>query len=42
MTAAQMSPPPPRSDASAGHTYCLPLVRELPLPVADPAGDRIW
>jgi hypothetical protein len=42
MTAAQISPPAPRSEAVAGHTYCLPVVRELPLRVADPAGDRGW
>jgi hypothetical protein len=44
MTAAQISPPAPRTDAVgvAGHAYCLPVVREHPLPVADPAGDRTW
>jgi hypothetical protein len=42
MTAAQISPPAPRSEAVAGHAYCLPVVRELPLPVADLAGDRSW
>jgi hypothetical protein len=41
MTVAQISPPAPRSEAVAGHAYCLPVVRELPLPVADP-GDRSW
>ena len=42
MTAAQISPPSPRTAAVAGHAYCLPVVRELPLPVADPVGDRTW
>jgi hypothetical protein len=42
MTVALISPPAPRTDAVAGHAYCLPVVRELPLPVADPAGDRSW
>jgi hypothetical protein len=47
MTAAQISPPAPRTVAAAvavavaGHAYCVPVVRELPLPVADP-GDRTW
>ncbi len=45
MTAAQISPPAPRTDAVAvfvaGHAYCIPVVRELPLPIADP-GDRTW
>ena len=31
-----------RTDAVAGHAYCLPVVRELPLPAANPAGDRTW
>ena len=42
MTVAQITPPAPRTDAVAGHAYCLPVVRELPAPVADPAGDRTW
>jgi hypothetical protein len=42
MTVALISPPAPRTDAVAGHAYCLPVVRELPLPVADRAGDRSW
>ena len=41
MTVAQITPPTPRSDA-AGHAYCLPVVRELERPAADPAGDRAW
>ena len=42
MPVAQILPPGPRTDALAGHAYCLPVVRELPGPVADPAGDRTW
>lgn len=42
MTAAQTSPPAPRAEAVTGHAYCLPVVRELPLPVADPVGGRTW
>ena len=42
MTVAQITPPAPRTDALAAHAYCLPVVRELPVPVADPAGDRSW
>ena len=42
MTVAQITPPVSRVEAVAGHAYCLPVVRELPGPVADPAGDRTW
>jgi hypothetical protein len=42
MTVAQITPPPPRTEALAGHTYGLPVVRELQQPAADPAGDRTW
>ena len=42
MTVAQITPPAPRTDALAAHAYRLPVVRELPVPVADPAGDRTW
>jgi hypothetical protein len=42
MTTAQISPPVPRTDTVAGHAYRLPVVRELPLRVTDPAGDRTW
>jgi hypothetical protein len=42
MTVALISPPAPRTDAVAAHAYCIPVVRELPLPVADRAGDRSW
>jgi hypothetical protein len=42
MTVAQITPPAPRTEALAGHAYGLPVVRELPAPVADPAGDRAW
>ena len=42
MTVAQITPPAPRTDALAGHAYGLPVVRELPGPVADPAADRTW
>ena len=31
MTVAQITPPAPRTDALAGHAYCLPVVRELPV-----------
>ena len=41
MTAAQITAPAPRTDA-AGHAYCLPVVRELPAPVADRAAERSW
>ena len=42
MTVAEITPPAPRADAVARHAYCLPVVRELPLPVADPAANRSW
>ena len=42
MTVAQITPPAPRTEMLAGHTYCLPVVRELPSPAADPVGDRTW
>ena len=42
MTVAQITPPAQRSEALAGHAYCLPVVRELSVPVADRAGDRTW
>ena len=42
MTLAQITPPAQRTDALAGHAYFLPVVRELPGPVADPVGDRTW
>ena len=42
MTVAQITPPASRIEAVAGHAYCLPVVRELPRPVVDPAGDRTW
>jgi hypothetical protein len=42
MTVAQITPPAPRAEALAGHAYGLPVVRELPQPAADPAGDRTW
>jgi hypothetical protein len=42
MTVAQITPPTPRTDALARHAYCLPVVRELPGPVADPASTRTW
>ena len=42
MTVAHITPPSPRTEAVAGHAYCLPVVRELQQPVADPAGDRSW
>ena len=42
MTVGQITPPAQRTDALAAHAYCLPVVRELPVPVADPAGDRTW
>lgn len=41
MTAAQISLPAPRTVAVPAHAYCIPVVRELPLPVADPGG-RTW
>jgi hypothetical protein len=42
MTVAEITPPAPRTDALARHAYCLPVVRELSAPVADPIGDRGW
>jgi hypothetical protein len=42
MTVAQITPPTPRTEALAGHAYGLPVVRERPVPVADPATDRTW
>jgi hypothetical protein len=42
MTAPRITPPAPRTEAAAGHAYCLRVVRELPLPVGDPAGERTW
>jgi hypothetical protein len=42
MTVAQITPPAPRTDALAGHTYCLPVVRELPVAGAERATDRTW
>jgi len=42
MTVAQITPPAPHTDALTAHAYCLPIVRELPALVADPAGDRTW
>jgi hypothetical protein len=31
MTAVQITPPAPRTEALAAHAYCLPIVRELPV-----------
>ena len=42
MTVAMITPPAPRADAVAGHVYCLPVVRELPLPAADCRDARSW
>jgi hypothetical protein len=42
MTVAQITPPVPRTEALADHAYCLPVVRELPVPVADLAAGRTW
>jgi hypothetical protein len=42
MTVAQITPPAQRTDALAAHAYGLPVVRELPVLVADPAADRSW
>src|SRR3954454_1489947 len=42
MTVSQITPPAPRADALAAHAYCLPVVRELAGPVADPARDPPW
>jgi len=41
MSTAQITPPASQTDA-AGHAYCLPVVRELPVPVADRAAERSW
>jgi hypothetical protein len=42
MTVALITPPAPRTHALAGHAYRLPVVRKLPSPVAERAGDRTW
>jgi hypothetical protein len=42
MSVAQITSPAPRTEAVAGHAYCLPVVRELPGTVADTAHDRTW
>jgi hypothetical protein len=42
MTVPAVTPQPAHTDAVAGHAYCMPIVRELPLPVVDPPGDRTW
>jgi hypothetical protein len=42
MTVAEITPPAPRADAVAGHAYCLPVVRELPRPVAQAGDERTW
>jgi len=42
MTVRVIIPSPRLTDAVAGHAYCLPVVRELPPPVADPAADDTW
>jgi hypothetical protein len=42
MTVAQITPPAQRTDALTAHAYCLPVVRELPAAVVDPATDRSW
>jgi hypothetical protein len=41
MTVAQITPPALCTGA-AGHAHCLPVVRELPPPVADRAAERSW
>jgi hypothetical protein len=28
--------------STASHTFGIPVVREIPLPPADPAGDGTW
>jgi hypothetical protein len=35
-----LRPVPRRSRAV--HRYCLPVVREIPLPPADRSADRMW
>jgi hypothetical protein len=42
MTVAVVTPPAPRPEALTAHTFGLPVVRELPQPVADAAGERSW
>ena len=32
----------PRTDALTARAYSLPVVRELPLQLGDPVGDRAW
>ncbi len=42
MTVAQITQPAQRTDALSAHAYCLPIVRELPVPAADLLADRAW
>lgn len=42
MTIRVITAGPRRTDPLAGHTYSIPVVRELPKPPAEPVGDRTW
>ena len=42
MTIRVSTPPGARIDALTGHTYAIPVVRELPIPPAAGVGDRTW
>jgi hypothetical protein len=42
VTVAQITPPAQRTDALAARAYCVPVVGELPVAAADPAGYRTW
>jgi len=42
MTVCVITRSPRLTDGVARRVYCVPVVRELPLPVADLAGDRSW
>ena len=42
MTIRVITSSAPIAGAVAAHTYSTPVVRELPKPPADPAGDRSW
>jgi hypothetical protein len=42
MTIRVITASPRRTDPLAGHTYSIPVVRELPKPPAEPVGDHTW
>jgi hypothetical protein len=42
MTLRVSSPTGARTDPLTGHTYAIPVVRELPIPPAASGGERTW